>query len=153
MGRDSLQTEAAPTLTCPPLIGACGCALGLFWFILFYDDPKDHPCISVAEKEFITSSLMAQVNRTCTVGSPGSRTKGHVLRPVRLMGSFLGQLEWTASAHQGHAQVPPALGDFPWLFCLFLDKPCHVSLLTNIYQLQASCKRDRGRVPSVLLAL
>lgn len=62
MGRDSLQTEAAPTLTCPPLIGACGCALGLFWFILFYDDPKDHPCISVDEKEFITSSLVAQVS-------------------------------------------------------------------------------------------
>uniref|UniRef100_A0A671FGH0 Solute carrier family 17 member 1 n=1 Tax=Rhinolophus ferrumequinum TaxID=59479 RepID=A0A671FGH0_RHIFE len=42
------------------IFGACGCALGLSWFILFYDDPKDHPCISVDEKEFITSSLVAQ---------------------------------------------------------------------------------------------
>ncbi|XP_074175384.1 sodium-dependent phosphate transport protein 1 isoform X5 [Rhinolophus sinicus] len=44
------------------IFGACGCALGLLWFVLFYDDPKDHPCISVDEKEFITSSLMAQVS-------------------------------------------------------------------------------------------
>ncbi|KAF6293772.1 solute carrier family 17 member 1 [Rhinolophus ferrumequinum] len=44
------------------IFGACGCALGLSWFILFYDDPKDHPCISVDEKEFITSSLVAQVS-------------------------------------------------------------------------------------------
>ncbi|XP_019488723.1 PREDICTED: sodium-dependent phosphate transport protein 1 [Hipposideros armiger] len=44
------------------IFGACGCALGLLWFVLFYDDPKDHPCISIDEKEFITSSLMDQVS-------------------------------------------------------------------------------------------
>uniref|UniRef100_A0A2K6RBX6 Solute carrier family 17 member 1 n=1 Tax=Rhinopithecus roxellana TaxID=61622 RepID=A0A2K6RBX6_RHIRO len=42
------------------IFGACGCALCLLWFILFYDDPKDHPCISISEKEYITSSLVQQ---------------------------------------------------------------------------------------------
>ncbi|KAM6177351.1 sodium-dependent phosphate transport protein 1 [Erethizon dorsatum] len=44
------------------IFGAYGCVLCLFWFILFYDDPKDHPCISVNEKEYITSSLAQQVS-------------------------------------------------------------------------------------------
>ncbi|XP_025238961.1 sodium-dependent phosphate transport protein 1 isoform X1 [Theropithecus gelada] len=44
------------------IFGACGCALCLLWFILFYDDPKDHPCISISEKEYITSSLVQQVS-------------------------------------------------------------------------------------------
>ncbi|XP_062954299.1 sodium-dependent phosphate transport protein 1 [Cynocephalus volans] len=44
------------------IFGACGCALCLLWFVLFYDDPKDHPCISISEKEYITSSLAQQVS-------------------------------------------------------------------------------------------
>ncbi|XP_016071742.1 PREDICTED: sodium-dependent phosphate transport protein 1 [Miniopterus natalensis] len=43
------------------IFGACGCALSLSWFVLFYDDPKDHPCISLGEKELITASLPEQV--------------------------------------------------------------------------------------------
>uniref|UniRef100_A0A2K6U3Y5 Solute carrier family 17 member 1 n=1 Tax=Saimiri boliviensis boliviensis TaxID=39432 RepID=A0A2K6U3Y5_SAIBB len=42
------------------IFGACGCALCLLWLFLFYDDPKDHPCISISEKEYITSSLVQQ---------------------------------------------------------------------------------------------
>uniref|UniRef100_A0A8C7ARW1 Solute carrier family 17 member 1 n=1 Tax=Neovison vison TaxID=452646 RepID=A0A8C7ARW1_NEOVI len=42
------------------IFGACGCALSLLWFVLFYDDPKDHPCISISEKEYILSSLSQQ---------------------------------------------------------------------------------------------
>ncbi|XP_008052347.1 sodium-dependent phosphate transport protein 1-like [Carlito syrichta] len=44
------------------IFGACGCSLCLLWFVLFYDDPKDHPCVSISEKEYITSSLVEQVN-------------------------------------------------------------------------------------------
>ncbi|XP_004640194.1 sodium-dependent phosphate transport protein 1 [Octodon degus] len=44
------------------IFGAYGCVLCLFWFILFYDDPKDHPFISINEKEYITSSLAQQDN-------------------------------------------------------------------------------------------
>ncbi|XP_027963361.1 sodium-dependent phosphate transport protein 1 [Eumetopias jubatus] len=44
------------------IFGACGCALSLLWFVLFYDDPKDHPCISISEKEYILSSLNQQVS-------------------------------------------------------------------------------------------
>ncbi|XP_014200720.2 sodium-dependent phosphate transport protein 1 [Pan paniscus] len=44
------------------IFGACGCAVCLPWFVLFYDDPKDHPCISISEKEYITSSLVQQVS-------------------------------------------------------------------------------------------
>ncbi|XP_007948071.1 sodium-dependent phosphate transport protein 1 [Orycteropus afer afer] len=42
------------------ILGACGCVLSLLWFILVYDDPKDHPCISISEKNFITSSITQQ---------------------------------------------------------------------------------------------
>uniref|UniRef100_A0A8C6BFY7 Solute carrier family 17 member 1 n=1 Tax=Monodon monoceros TaxID=40151 RepID=A0A8C6BFY7_MONMO len=42
------------------IFGACGCALSLLWFVLFYEDPKDHPCISKSEKEYITSALAQQ---------------------------------------------------------------------------------------------
>ncbi|XP_058141322.1 sodium-dependent phosphate transport protein 1 [Dasypus novemcinctus] len=42
------------------IFGASGCALCLPWFILVYDDPKDHPCISISEKEYITSSTVQQ---------------------------------------------------------------------------------------------
>uniref|UniRef100_A0A2K5QKY9 Solute carrier family 17 member 1 n=1 Tax=Cebus imitator TaxID=2715852 RepID=A0A2K5QKY9_CEBIM len=44
------------------IFGACDCALCLLWLFLFYDDPKDHPCISISEKEYITSSLVQQVS-------------------------------------------------------------------------------------------
>ena len=40
--------------------GASGCALNLPWFILFYDDPKNHLYISISEKEYITSTLIQQ---------------------------------------------------------------------------------------------
>ncbi|XP_036907306.1 sodium-dependent phosphate transport protein 1-like isoform X3 [Sturnira hondurensis] len=40
------------------IFGAGGCALSLLWFVLFYDDPAEHPWISLSEKEFITSSVM-----------------------------------------------------------------------------------------------
>ncbi|KAM5298340.1 sodium-dependent phosphate transport protein 1-like [Ctenodactylus gundi] len=42
--------------------GAYGCATSLFWFILFYNEPKDHPCISISEKDYIASSLAQQVS-------------------------------------------------------------------------------------------
>uniref|UniRef100_A0A5F9DIM5 Solute carrier family 17 member 1 n=1 Tax=Oryctolagus cuniculus TaxID=9986 RepID=A0A5F9DIM5_RABIT len=42
------------------IFGACGCAVCLLWFVLYYDDPKDHPCVSLHEKEYITSSLIQQ---------------------------------------------------------------------------------------------
>ncbi|XP_036200069.1 sodium-dependent phosphate transport protein 1-like isoform X2 [Myotis myotis] len=42
------------------IFGAGGCALSLCWFLLFYDDPEGHPCISPAEKEFLASSLVEQ---------------------------------------------------------------------------------------------
>ncbi|XP_021116190.1 sodium-dependent phosphate transport protein 1 isoform X2 [Heterocephalus glaber] len=44
------------------IFGAYGCVLCLFWYVLFYDDPKNHPCISINEKEYITSSLAQQVS-------------------------------------------------------------------------------------------
>ncbi|XP_008830113.1 sodium-dependent phosphate transport protein 1 [Nannospalax galili] len=43
------------------IFGALGCVLSLSWFVLFYDDPKDHPYMSIIEKEHITSSLTQQV--------------------------------------------------------------------------------------------
>uniref|UniRef100_A0A8C4LFW2 Solute carrier family 17 member 1 n=1 Tax=Equus asinus TaxID=9793 RepID=A0A8C4LFW2_EQUAS len=42
------------------ILGACGCTLSLLWFVLFYDDPKDHPCMSISEKEYITSFHVQQ---------------------------------------------------------------------------------------------
>ncbi|XP_066103434.1 sodium-dependent phosphate transport protein 1-like isoform X4 [Saccopteryx bilineata] len=48
-------------LTAISLSGAFGCALSLLWLLVFYEGPKDHPCISLTEKEFITSSLAEQV--------------------------------------------------------------------------------------------
>nr|XP_044987930.1 sodium-dependent phosphate transport protein 1-like isoform X1 [Jaculus jaculus]XP_044987931.1 sodium-dependent phosphate transport protein 1-like isoform X1 [Jaculus jaculus] len=44
------------------ILGAFGCVLSLLWFILFYEDPKDHPWISIREKEYINSSLAQQVS-------------------------------------------------------------------------------------------
>ncbi|XP_046494743.1 sodium-dependent phosphate transport protein 1 isoform X4 [Equus quagga] len=42
------------------ILGACGCTLSLLWFVLFYDEPKDHPCMSISEKEYITSFHVQQ---------------------------------------------------------------------------------------------
>uniref|UniRef100_A0A3Q2IAC9 Solute carrier family 17 member 1 n=1 Tax=Equus caballus TaxID=9796 RepID=A0A3Q2IAC9_HORSE len=42
------------------IMGACGCTLSLLWFVLFYDEPKDHPCMSISEKEYITSFHVQQ---------------------------------------------------------------------------------------------
>ncbi|CAO2595526.1 Sodium-dependent phosphate transport protein 1 [Lemmus lemmus] len=39
------------------IFGIFGCILSLCWFLLFYDDPKDHPYMSSCEKAYITSSL------------------------------------------------------------------------------------------------
>uniref|UniRef100_A0A8C3W7V9 Solute carrier family 17 member 1 n=1 Tax=Catagonus wagneri TaxID=51154 RepID=A0A8C3W7V9_9CETA len=44
------------------IFGALGCALTLLWFILYYEYPKDHPFISISEKEYIMSSLVQQVS-------------------------------------------------------------------------------------------
>ncbi|XP_008526347.1 sodium-dependent phosphate transport protein 1 isoform X1 [Equus przewalskii] len=44
------------------IMGACGCTLSLLWFVLFYDEPKDHPCMSISEKEYITSFHVQQVS-------------------------------------------------------------------------------------------
>ncbi|XP_039723158.1 sodium-dependent phosphate transport protein 1-like isoform X4 [Pteropus medius] len=55
------------------IFGACGCALSLVWFALYHDNPEAHPCISVAERDFITASLAGQVS-----------SSGHTL-PIRAM--------------------------------------------------------------------
>ncbi|XP_059118349.1 sodium-dependent phosphate transport protein 1 [Peromyscus eremicus] len=44
------------------IFGIIGCVLSLSWFLLFYDDPKDHPYMSTSEKDYITSSLTQEVN-------------------------------------------------------------------------------------------
>ncbi|XP_025772930.1 sodium-dependent phosphate transport protein 1-like [Puma concolor] len=50
--------------------GACGCGVSLLWFLLFYDDPKTHPCISVSEKNYILSSLNQQQSSSRTRSLP-----------------------------------------------------------------------------------
>ncbi|XP_039723157.1 sodium-dependent phosphate transport protein 1-like isoform X3 [Pteropus medius] len=60
-------------LTSMSISGACGCALSLVWFALYHDNPEAHPCISVAERDFITASLAGQVS-----------SSGHTL-PIRAM--------------------------------------------------------------------
>ncbi|KAM7229622.1 hypothetical protein CapIbe_019738 [Capra ibex] len=52
------------------IFGACGCALSVLWFILFYEDPKDHPYISIREKEYITSALTQQVSSSTLIKVP-----------------------------------------------------------------------------------
>lgn len=44
------------------IFGIVGCVLSLTWFILFFDDPKDHPYMSSSEKDYIVSSLVQQVS-------------------------------------------------------------------------------------------
>ncbi|XP_032448990.1 sodium-dependent phosphate transport protein 1 isoform X1 [Lynx canadensis] len=57
-------------LTSLSLSGACGCGVSLLWFLLFYDDPKTHPCISVSEKNYILSSLNQQQSSSRTRSLP-----------------------------------------------------------------------------------
>ncbi|XP_032124526.1 sodium-dependent phosphate transport protein 3 isoform X3 [Sapajus apella] len=42
------------------IFGSTGCICCLLWFTVIYDDPMQHPCISVREKEHIMSSLPQQ---------------------------------------------------------------------------------------------
>lgn len=42
------------------IFGSIGCVCCVLWFTVIYDDPMNHPCISVREKEHITSSLAQQ---------------------------------------------------------------------------------------------
>ncbi|CAO2595520.1 Sodium-dependent phosphate transport protein 3 [Lemmus lemmus] len=42
------------------IFGSIGCVCSVLWFTVIYDDPMNHPCISVREKEHITSSLAQQ---------------------------------------------------------------------------------------------
>ncbi|XP_037061781.1 sodium-dependent phosphate transport protein 1 isoform X3 [Peromyscus leucopus] len=45
------------------IFGIIGCVLSLSWFLLFYDDPKDHPYMSTSEKDYITSSQQVDLPR------------------------------------------------------------------------------------------
>ncbi|XP_031818478.1 sodium-dependent phosphate transport protein 3 isoform X2 [Sarcophilus harrisii] len=38
------------------IFGSVNCVWGLLWFFLVFEDPDSHPCISVTEKEYITSN-------------------------------------------------------------------------------------------------
>ncbi|XP_059879407.1 sodium-dependent phosphate transport protein 3 isoform X2 [Delphinus delphis] len=42
------------------IFGSIGCVCCLLWFMVIYDDPMHHPCISVREKNHIMSSLAQQ---------------------------------------------------------------------------------------------
>uniref|UniRef100_G3TJA4 Solute carrier family 17 member 2 n=1 Tax=Loxodonta africana TaxID=9785 RepID=G3TJA4_LOXAF len=42
------------------IFGDIGCVCCFLWFVVIYDDPMHHPCISVREKEHIVSSLAQQ---------------------------------------------------------------------------------------------
>ncbi|XP_042540088.1 sodium-dependent phosphate transport protein 3 isoform X2 [Dipodomys spectabilis] len=42
------------------IFGSIGCVCCLLWFTVIYDDPLNHPCISIREKEYIVSSLTQQ---------------------------------------------------------------------------------------------
>uniref|UniRef100_A0A8C3SN41 Solute carrier family 17 member 4 n=1 Tax=Chelydra serpentina TaxID=8475 RepID=A0A8C3SN41_CHESE len=42
------------------IFGGIGCVWCVFWFLLVYEDPACHPCISAGEKEYIVSSLANQ---------------------------------------------------------------------------------------------
>ncbi|XP_006888702.1 PREDICTED: sodium-dependent phosphate transport protein 3 [Elephantulus edwardii] len=42
------------------IFGSSGCVCCLLWFMVIYDDPIHHPCISAGEKEHIVSSLAHQ---------------------------------------------------------------------------------------------
>ncbi|XP_060229066.1 sodium-dependent phosphate transport protein 1 isoform X6 [Meriones unguiculatus] len=66
-GQHEIWVKWAPPLergrlTSMTLSGIVGCVLSLSWFILFYDDPKDHPYMSSSEKDYIISSLTQQVS-------------------------------------------------------------------------------------------
>uniref|UniRef100_A0A7M4FFV1 Solute carrier family 17 member 4 n=1 Tax=Crocodylus porosus TaxID=8502 RepID=A0A7M4FFV1_CROPO len=40
--------------------GGIGCIWSMFWFLLVYEDPARHPCISARERDYIVSSLASQ---------------------------------------------------------------------------------------------
>ncbi|NXW31985.1 S17A4 protein, partial [Phaetusa simplex] len=42
------------------IFGGVGCAWCLCWFLLVYEDPAHHPCVSAGEQEYIVSSLARQ---------------------------------------------------------------------------------------------
>ncbi|XP_013006870.1 sodium-dependent phosphate transport protein 3 isoform X1 [Cavia porcellus] len=42
------------------IFGSIGCICCLLWYMMIYDDPMHHPCISAKEKEHIVSSLAQQ---------------------------------------------------------------------------------------------
>lgn len=42
------------------IFGSIGCVCCVLWFTMIYDDPMHHPCITVKEKEYITSSVAQQ---------------------------------------------------------------------------------------------
>ncbi len=39
------------------LTSCCGCTWFLFWYMLIYDFPHEHPKITLKEKEYITHNL------------------------------------------------------------------------------------------------
>ncbi|KYO25794.1 probable small intestine urate exporter [Alligator mississippiensis] len=42
------------------IFGGIGCVWSMFWFLLVYEDPACHPCISARERDYIVSSLASQ---------------------------------------------------------------------------------------------
>uniref|UniRef100_A0A7M4FHD7 Solute carrier family 17 member 4 n=1 Tax=Crocodylus porosus TaxID=8502 RepID=A0A7M4FHD7_CROPO len=42
------------------IFGGIGCIWSMFWFLLVYEDPARHPCISARERDYIVSSLASQ---------------------------------------------------------------------------------------------
>ncbi|XP_037061780.1 sodium-dependent phosphate transport protein 1 isoform X2 [Peromyscus leucopus] len=67
-GQHGIWVKWAPPLergrlTSMTLSGIIGCVLSLSWFLLFYDDPKDHPYMSTSEKDYITSSQQVDLPR------------------------------------------------------------------------------------------
>lgn len=141
--RDLLQTEEISILTCPALIGACGCALSLLWFVLFYDDPKDHPCISISEKEYILSSLNQQVeHRCCTVVSPRFCAKWNCSRSSSCANSWW----FFPRSAQGHSLCQSKL----WL-SLFQSGPLLSVLLLFTGQITSCfCTLRRLSTPSFM---
>lgn len=58
------QNKSTQNSFCPCFPGSIGCICCLLWFMVIYDDPMHHPCISTREKEYIVSSLAQQVQCT-----------------------------------------------------------------------------------------
>ncbi|KAG8525119.1 putative small intestine urate exporter, partial [Galemys pyrenaicus] len=63
----SIWAKWAPPLERSQLItiaqsGGIGCAFSFLWFPLIYDEPRNHPFISIGEKEYIITSLVQQAH-------------------------------------------------------------------------------------------